>query len=540
MRIARTALAAAIGAAFCSAQARTELRFAIQADPKTFDPLLAAEEPSQTVAYLTGGVLIRLNRITQRLEPELAVAWNVLDGGRRIDFTLRRNVHFSDGAPFDSDDVVSTVRRMMDPNLHSAISDTFRPGGITISATANGPDRVSVFLAAPIARLETLFDQLIICSSRSRRPDMPVLGPFLVDGYRSGQYVLLRRNPYYWKVDAAGKKLPYFTAVRLLIQSNRDIELFRFRRGDSDWVDKMQPDSFERLRKDSPSSAVDAGASLDPEFLWFNQASAAPLPAYKRRWFTSQNFRRAISCAINRDDLVRLVYLGHAHVAFGPVSTANRLWFNSRLPAPVYDPKKALSLLEKEGFRFAESVLRDHEGNRVEFSLITNAGSKTRVPMGEMIQQDLGEIGIRLNFTPIEFQSLIERITRTQNYESCLLGLANMDIDPNSQTNVWLSSGTHHAWNPSQSKPATAWEAEIDRLIQKQASAGTVQERKQVFDRLQEIVRDQSPIIYLVNPNVLLGVSNALRGIAVSPIPPHLFWNVEYITIATRPEPSGH
>ena len=93
----------------------------------------------------------------------------------------------------------------------------------------------------------------------------------------------------------------------------------------------------------------------------------------------------------------------------------------------------------------------------MEFSLITNAGSTTRMQIGAMLQQDLKKIGIRLNFTPIEFQSLIERITRTQQYEACLLGLSNTEIDlSNSQMNVWLSSGALHAWNPKEPKPSCA------------------------------------------------------------------------------------
>jgi peptide/nickel transport system substrate-binding protein len=529
--------AVATTAAVCAcAQPRTELRFAVQADPKTFDPLLASEEASETIAYLTSGVLIRLNRATQRLEPELATGWKVQDAGKRIDFTLRRGVCFSDGTPFDSQDVATSIRRMMDPNLHSAVADTFRPGGIAITARTNGPERVSVLFDEPVAGVEFLFDQLPIVSSRSRQRDRPVLGPFFLADYRSGQYALLQRNSHYWKTDSAGRPLPYLNSVRISIQSNRDIELLRFKRGELDFVDKMQPDAFERLHKEPRLMAQNAGPSLDSEFLWFNQSPKSAIPSYKRRWFESSRFRRAVSAAINRNDIIRLVYLGHAHEAFGPVSTANKLWFNSRLPTPEYDLQKAVKLLEEDGFHLDGRQLRDGNGNRVEFSLITNAGSKTRTQIGEMIQQDLSKIGMRLNFTPIEFQSLIERITSTQDYESCLLGLVNMDIDPNSQSNVWLSSGTHHAWSPGESRPATAWEGEIDHLIREQSTAGTLAERKMAFDRVQAIASEQAPIIYLVNPDVLVGVSRALRGIIPSPITPHLFWNVEYLSISPGSE----
>ena len=120
-----------------------ELRFCLLADPKTFDPLLATEEASEAVRYLTSGVLIRFNRQTQQLEPELATSWKILDQGRRIDFVLRRGIRFSDGSPFGAADVVATVSRMMNPDLHSAIADSFRSGNTDIRAKASGPARTS-------------------------------------------------------------------------------------------------------------------------------------------------------------------------------------------------------------------------------------------------------------------------------------------------------------------------------------------------------------------------------------------------------------
>jgi peptide/nickel transport system substrate-binding protein len=508
-----------------------ELRFSIGADPKTFDPLLTTEEVSETIRYLTGGVLIRFNRQTQKLEPELATSWKILDQGKRIDFILRRNVSFSDGAPFGTADVVATLRRIMTPGLPSGIADSFRSAGGEIRIQANGLNQVSVFFSMPVAGLELLFDQLAISSARPVPPETAVLGPFMLQEHKSGQYVLLKRNPHYWKTGAGGEKLPHLDSIRLEILANRETELLRFRRGELDFVDKLEPQAFERLNKDGHSGALNFGPSLDSEFLWFNQSPNAPFPAYKKSWFQSRLFRRAVSAAINRDDMVRLVYHGYAHPAAGLVSPANKFWFNSKLTPPSHDPQLALKLLRQDGFQFDGRTLHDRSGNPVEFSLITNAGSKTRTQMGTILQQDLMKIGIRLNFLPIEFQSLIERITRTAQYEACLLGLTNVDIDPNSQMNLWLSSGPQHAWNPEQAKPATAWEAEIDRLAELQHTTTGAAARKRAFDRLQEIVAEQAPIIFLIHPDVLVAVSPSLRNAMPSPLPPHLYWNVEYLSL---------
>jgi len=529
----RMGLMAMAAVACVAAQSGGELRFCLRADPKTFDPLLAEEEPSDDIRFLTGGVLIRFNRQSQRLEPELAVSWTVRDQGKRIDFVLRRNVRFSDGTPFGPADVVAVMRRIMDPDLHSGIADSFRSAGGDIRAESSGPNEVSVFFSAPVAGLELLFDQLAISSSRAGTPQNAVLGPFILAEHKGGQYVLLRRNPYYWKTDSNGKKLPYLDSLRIDIQANRETELLRFRRGELQLFDKLEPEAYQRLNKEAPPTVRNAGPSLDAEFFWFNQRPDAPFPEYKRKWMQSKLFRRAISAGVNRDDIVRLVYRGYAHPAAGPASPANSFWINSELTPQRYDPQLARKLLQEDGFRLNGRVLRDREGNAVEFSLITNAGSNTRAQIGAMLQQDLEKIGIRLNFMPIEFQSLIERITRTQQYEACLLGTSNTEIDlPNSQMNVWLSSGALHAWNPREPKPATTWEAEIDRLMQTQHTSMDHKARKAAFDRVQELIAEQAPMVYLVHPDVLVAVSPEVRNAMPSAMPPHLFWNIEWLWLA--------
>ena len=85
--------------------------------------------------------------------------------------------------------------------------------------------------------------------------------------------------------------------------------------------------------------------------------------------------------------------------------------------------------------------------------------------------------------------------------------LLNVELDPNAQMNIWMSSSTHHAWNPGEKSPATAWEAEIDQLMKKQATAAAIRAPEAAFDRVQEIVSEQAPIVYLVHPNVLVAVS---------------------------------
>ena len=541
MRLARTLLVLsfflcqpALVRAELAKQSGGELHFCLHGEPKTFNPLLVEEEASETVRYLTGGVLIRLNRQTQALEPGLAVSWKVGQEGRRITFRLRQGLRFSDDTPFTAEDVAYTVKALMDPQLHSPTGDSFRSGEGQVDVQIPAADSVIVTFPAPVAGLERLFDQVAILSAHSPKKEMAVLGPFYVADYNPGSYVLLKRNPNYWKKDKEGKPLPYLDSVRLDIQRNRDIEFVRFRRGEIHLINALDAEYFDRLQKETSAVVHDAGAGLDSEFMWFNQVSTAALPEYKKNWFRDSEFRKAISMAINRADLCRIVFAGHAHPAFGPVSPANRFWFNSSLPVPQYDSAGALRLLVRTGFRLEGETLRDASGNRVEFTVITNAGNKSREQMVTMIQQDLSQIGIKVSLVILDFPSLIERITRTHDYEVCLLGLVNTDLDPNSQMNVWLSSAENHQWNPKQPKPGTAWEAELDRLMRAQSSATSDKKRKSDFDKVQQIVAEQQPFIYLVNKDAMSAVSPVVLGSSPSVLDPHVFWNAELLHLTAE------
>jgi len=528
-------LAAFLNTAVCL----DELRFYLHSEPKTFNPLAVADDASETIRYLTGGVLLRLNRDTQKLEPELASTWQVSKDGKTITFVLRHDIYFSDGTPFSSQDVKYTMDRLMNPELHSPTGDSFRSGSGKVECSVLARDKVAVHFASPVAGLDRLFDQVAIVSAQSPKKEMAALGPYYVSDYKPGAYVYLRKNPNYWKRDASGRELPYIDALKLEIQSNRDIELMKFSRGEIHLINTLDADYFDRLSTSSAAMVHDAGPSLDSEQMWFNQVSTAPIPAYKLQWFTSRNFRRAISSAINRDDLCKVVYSGHARPAVGPVSPANKFWFNSRLQPARFDQQAALQLLQQDGFQLSAGKLRDRDGHAVEFSIVTNAGNRARERMATMVQQDLRALGITVNVVTLDFPSLIQRITQDFNYEAVLLGLVNVDLDPNEQMNVWLSSSDTHQWNPKQKTPATPWEAEIDRLMRAQASAMDDHARKKSFDRVQEIVADQAPFIYLVNKNALTGVSPSLENAKSVVLRPQTYWNIEYLKLAVERASNG-
>jgi peptide/nickel transport system substrate-binding protein len=228
---------------------------------------------------------------------------------------------------------------------------------------------------------------------------------------------------------------------------------------------------------------------------------------------------------------VRVVYRGHAKPAAGPVSVSNHFWFNSALKPPASSPSAALDRLKQDGFRRNGDALLDRDGHKVEFSMITNAGNKSHERMLALIQQDLAKLGVQLNVVTLDFPSLIERISRSFNYESVLMAFSNVDLDPNMQMNIWLSSADNHQWNPNQKAPETAWEAEIDKLMQAQTAAQDPGQRKVFFDKVQQIAQEKAPLLFLVNPNALSAVSPNLKNVAPATLRPQIYWNAERLSV---------
>lgn len=524
------AILAAAPAKTCTAQAAPrmpgELAWTIGYDPKTFDPAMVDDQESEQVRYLTAGVLLRFNRLTQKVEPELAESWNLSADGKTLTFRLRPGLQFSDGSSLTARDAAWSIRRVLLPSTHAPVAEEFvSPGEVTVET----PDARTVVVHLPkrVVGIGKVFDEIAIEPAGRPSQGHITSGPFFVSDYHRSLYVRLRRNPHFYARDAAGVELPYAAGVRLDVLENPEQEIRLFLRGAYDVIDDLPPDYFELLRRKDPSTVRDLGPSLNTEQMWFNQAPDAPIPAWEKAWFRNRAFRIAVSQAIHRADLARIAYEGHATPAYSFISPANSIWYNRSLSAPHTDVAAAKAELAAAGFHLSGSVLEDAAGHTVKFSILTNAGNAARLKMATLIQQDLAALGMQVTVVTMDFPALVERLMHTQDYEACLLGLENVDPDPNTMMNIWLSSSANHQWDPSEKEPATAWEAEIDRLMNEQAGALMSSERKQAVDRVQQIVADQQPFIYLVYPNVLVAVSPRLQGVQPAVLEPALTWNVE-------------
>jgi peptide/nickel transport system substrate-binding protein len=373
---------------------------------------------------------------------------------------------------------------------------------------------------------------------------MAGMGPFRLKTYVPGERAVLERNPHYWKADSIGQRLPYLDELTFLFVPSEDAQVIRFQSGDTDVISRITAENFAVLAKDAKARGYrlqDLGPGLEYSFLFFNLGDLAGrgLDAIARRqaWFKEVGFRRAVSAAIDRDGMVRLAFGARAVPLGSHVTPGNKLWLNTSLVATRRSPERARELLKAAGFSWKpDGTLVDSAGQPVEFSIMTNASNAARVKMATIIQDDLRQVGMKVNVTPLESRAVLDRVLQTRDYEACIAAFGAGDADPNVEMNVWLSSGPSHLWNPAQAQPATPWEAEIDRLMRQQLTTVKYEERKRLFDTVQQIVADNLPMIPLVAPRILVGSKEGLVNFRPAILDPYVLWNVD--ELAWRPKPA--
>ncbi len=509
-------------------------------------------------------------------------------------FTLRPNLRWSDGHPLTADDVVFTYRDIVfNPDVPTDAKDSLRigpndrfPQGVfpTVRKLSDRqveftmPEPFAPFLratAAPdgvmIMPQHRLADTLktkgadgnltFISTWNTDTPpqDIVVNGAYQLESYTPGQRLVFRRNPFYWRKDAQGAALPSVDRIIWQFIENTDTQLIRFRSGELDVMGDarpLRPEYYSLLKREEQRGnfrIYNGGPWSGVLYLTFNlnpgknQEGKPIVDPVKLRWFSNLAFRQAIAHAINRDRINNNIFRGLGIVLNSPVSVQSPYFLSPEqgLKTYGYDPARAKQLLESAGFRYTEqNQLLDAEGNPVRFTLLTNAGNKVREAIGAQIKTDLSQIGIQVDFTPINFNVLAEKISTTRDWDAHMIGFTG-GIDPHGAANLWLSTGGSHSFNlkqqPGQS-PLQDWrpydfETAIDRLLIAGARELDEDKRRAIYAEYQRVVQDNLPVIFLVNDRALMAARNTVTGIQYSGLPSWGLWNIDQIQTARSPSP---
>ncbi|HEY9668556.1 MAG TPA: ABC transporter substrate-binding protein [Coleofasciculaceae cyanobacterium] len=543
-------------------------------DPKTFNYALNQEFPNVFLFTFEG---LTDENGAGEIEPALAESWEFSDDKKRIIFTLREGLKWSDGHSLTAEDVVFTYNEVVfNQEIPSDAGDSLKIGDNKVFPKVRQIDALRVEFTLPeafapflrttigppdgIAILPKHVLQDAVKSKNSQGKPLflstwgidtdpkkiIVNGPFQIESYRPSERVIFRRNPYYWRKDSQGNQLPYIDRIVWQIVESTTTQLIQFRSGGLDigegWG-RLPPEDFPLLKREEKRGKFriyTAEARPGTTFVSFNlnQGSRNGKPLVdpmKSRWFNTLAFRQAVAYALNREAMINNALRGLGELQNSPISVQSPYYISSKegLKAYEYNPQKAKELLLSAGFKYDNrGQLLDADGNRVRFTLITNAENKTRVVIGAQVKQDLSNIGIQVDFNPIAFNTLTDKLANTLDWEAYLLGFTG-GVEPHNGANVWLPDGGLHSFNqkplpgqpPVMGRVVADWEQEIGNLYIQATQATDETQRKAIYAQTQRITQEYVPMIYLVNALSMSPVRDRVQNVKYSALN-GVVWNI--------------
>jgi len=286
------------------------------------------------------------------------------------------------------------------------------------------------------------------------------------------------------------------------------VELLKFVEGATDYYGfrGMDYPLLKPMEAEQNFTVYDLGPNTGSNFILFNlntsvnsKTGKTYIEPHKLAWFTNTEFRRAVAHAIDKDKMIEIVKNKLGYPQYSPIGPGAGFFHNSDVKKYDYDLEKAKMILKKAGFedRDSDGIIEDPSGNRVEFNLYTNSGNTERVAIAGIIRYDLEQLGMKVNFLILEFNTLVSKLNATFEWDAIMLGLTG-GIEPHFGKNVWNSNGQLHLWYPRQESPATVWEKRIDELFFQGVQELDEDKRRVYYDEFQMIVSDKLPVIYTV------------------------------------------
>ena len=547
--------------------------FAETGNPRTFNGMMANETSSTDITRRNlFTTLVDYDNGTQQFVPMLAKSWETAGDGVTWTFHLRRGAKFSDGHPITSEDVLFSAQLALDPVLHPAIQDLLKLEGKPLEFSA--PDTHTVIVKTPkpmgtllisVGSLEIYPKHVVEAAYKSGNfastynvstpPDQIVTsGPWRVVQYVPGERTIIGRNPYWFGLDKAGKRLPYLNEVVFLVVPDQDAADLKFRAGELDGIDNIKPENY-RWYEDNQQKGNYTLYSLGPEnnsrFFWFNLNKVQPsvgeekpppgkrvgdsvADAAKYAWFSNPVFRRAVSMAIDREGMIRSVFYGEGSKSWSISGPSNKEWYTPGLVHFDYNVAESKKLLAGLGYKDGngDGILEDAKGNPISFQLKTNSDNVMRVATANFIKDDLAKVGIRVTLTPIDFNSLITNLRNDLQFEAILMGSqSGVPPDPANAQNLLRSSGISHYWFVRQQKPATPEEAQVDRLVDDLVTTLDMAQRKEIWKQIQNIWNEQVWTVWLPTLNVKIPMSNRFGNAQPSIMAHRLIWNIDRVYV---------
>jgi peptide/nickel transport system substrate-binding protein len=519
--------------------------------PKTFNPWTASDVESGGVGYMMFDKLVDTDVWTGKPYPRLAKTINISPDNKVYTITLRRGLVWSDGKPITADDVVYTFGTIVAKGYgNSSLRDTLSVYGkyptveklddLTIRFTTSVPFApfLNSLTNVPIAPKHVVGkfidshkrdDFYGFWGMNSDPKTLVVSGRMKLMRYVPGQRLEFARNDKYHMCDAKGQQLPYLDKFILTIVPDQNTQLLKFLAEEIDFLDirSVRGADAAKLKQQEKAhnfSMYNLGPDDGTVFFIVNMCrrnnpkTGKPyLAPVKQKWFNNVYFRRAISHAIDRQRIVENVLRGVGLPLYTSESTAS-IWFNKNLKGYPQDLVLSKDLLKQGGFTVKDDKLYDADNNRVEFDLLTNAGNTTRDAICVMIKNDLQKLGMKVNYQPINFNILIDKVETSLDWQAVVMGLSGSKVEPYDGANVWKSNGRLHMFDqrlPNEHgvvvvNDARDWEKRIDELFDQGATTFDEAKRHACYDEYQKIAYEQLPFIYLYSTLDITAMRNTI------------------------------
>jgi peptide/nickel transport system substrate-binding protein len=474
-------------------------------EPSVLIPMLAGDSASHSVAGLIFNGLVKYDTDLS-VTGDLAESWDISPDGLEITFHLKKGVRWTDGVEFTADDVMFGYRTIIDEK-----TPTPYKGDYLQVKRAEVIDRYTfrVTYAKPFAPALTTWGSLVVLPrhllegrdiTKAEFGRSPVgMGPYKLARWTSGQEVILDSNRDYFE----GR--PYIDSYIYKMIPDSATLFLELQAGGVDMMG-LTPIQFTK------QTDTDAFRENFQKFQY-------PVPSYtymgfnlKHPWFKDKRIRQGIAHAIDKSEIVDVVLLGLGSPSTGPY-VPNTWYYNPDVKRYRHDQGRAGELLKEAGWEDTDGDgILDKDGKPFEFTILTNMGNNLRKNTATIIQWRLSKIGIKVNIRIIEWSTFINEFIDKRRFEAVILGWS-LGFEPD-QYDIWYSGKTgEKEFNfVSFSNP------EVDELLEKGRRAFDIEDRKKAYYRIQEILAEELPYIFLYVPDATPIVHSRFKGIRPTPI----------------------
>jgi len=471
-------------------------------DVSGFLTAVTSDASSHAAAGYVFNGLVRYDK-DLKLEPELAESWEISPDGKRITFHLRKGVKWHDGAPFTSDDVMFTYRRMIDPRTPTAYGEDFKQ---VKRAAAPDPHTFVAEYGRPFAPALASWGMHVLPKhllekfpdiSKSPLNKKPVgTGPYRFVEWKTGEKVVFDASPDYFE----GK--PYIARVITRVIPDQATMFLELKSGGVDIMTLTPPQYVRQTETAEFKKSFNKYKYTASGYTYLGFRLSHP-------FFKDKRVRQAIAHAADKKALIDGVLLGLGQEAIGPYKPGT--WaYNPNVRKYPHDPSLAKALLATAGWKEKDGVL-EKDGQPFEFTVLTNAGNEARAKTAAILQQNLAEVGIRMKIRTVEWAAFINEFIDKRKFDAVILGW-NITPDPD-QFDIWHSSKT----GPKELNHVGFANSEVDRLLDEGRSTFDLEKRKKAYYRIQEILAEEQPYVFLFVPEALPVVQNRFRGIVPAP-----------------------